>query len=317
MPRQLRVQYPGAIYHVMSRGDRKKDIYLDDVDRQDFLKTLAEASQKTGFQVHAYCLMRNHFHLVVETPNANLVAGMRWLLSTYTIRLNHRQKLFGHVFSGRYKAVVVEGSATGYLRTACDYVHLNPVRAKLLGPKERLLEYPWSSLGWYLAAPQHRPAWMRVDRLLGEHGIQKDTAAGREQFERRMELRRSEETDPRESKALKRGWFLGSEEFRAKLLEQMEGKLGEHHSGQLHQESSQAKGERIIGEELKRLKWEEAELKAHPKTHADKLGMAVRLRRETTLTIRQIAQRLHMGSWKSLNNRLYLAGKAKRKGVNK
>lgn len=72
----------------------------DDVDRQDFLKTLAEACQKTGFQVHAYCLMRNHFHLVVETPNANLVAGMRWLLSSYTIRLNHRHKLFGHVFSG-------------------------------------------------------------------------------------------------------------------------------------------------------------------------------------------------------------------------
>ena len=134
MPRQLRVEYPGALYHVMSRGDRRKDIYVDDVDRQDFLKTLAEACLKTGFQVHAYCLMRNHFHLVVETPNANLVAGMRWLLSTYTIRLNHRQKLFGHVFSGRYKAVIVEGSGTGYLRTACDYVHLNPVRAKLLGP---------------------------------------------------------------------------------------------------------------------------------------------------------------------------------------
>ena len=86
MPRQLRVQYLGAIYHVMSRGDRRKDIYRDDVDRQDFLKTLAETCQKTGFQVHAYCLMRNHFHLVVETPNANLVAGMAWLQSTYTIR---------------------------------------------------------------------------------------------------------------------------------------------------------------------------------------------------------------------------------------
>ena len=84
MPRQLRVEYPGAIYHIMSRGDRKKNIYVDDVDRQDFLKTLAEACQKTGFQIHAYCLMRNHFHLVVQAPNANLVAGMRWLLSSYT-----------------------------------------------------------------------------------------------------------------------------------------------------------------------------------------------------------------------------------------
>jgi len=293
----------------MSRGDRQKDIYVDDVDRQDFLKTLAEACQKTGFQVHAYCLMRNHFHLVVETPNANLVAGMRWLLSAYTIRLNHRQKLFGHVFSGRYKAVIVEGSGTGYLRTACDYVHLNPIRAKLLGAKERLLEYPWSSLAWYLAAPGHRPAWIRVDRLLGEHGIQKDTAAGREQFERRMEQRRLEESDESQWKPLQRGWVLGSEEFRAKLLEQIEGKLGEHHSGRLRQECAEARGERIIAEELKRLKWKEPDLKATPKTHPEKLALAGRLRRETTLTIRRIAQRLHMGSWKSLNNKLYLAGK--------
>ena len=75
MPRKLRVESPGAIYHVMSRGDRREDIFLDDVDRQDFLKTLAEACHEAGFEVHAYCLMRNHFHLVLETPNANLVPG--------------------------------------------------------------------------------------------------------------------------------------------------------------------------------------------------------------------------------------------------
>ena len=170
MPRQLRVEFPGAIYHVMSRGDRREAIFLDDVDRQDFLKTLAEACQKTGWQIHAYCLMGNHFHLVVETPDANLVAGMRWLLSAYTIRLNHRHKLFGHVFGGRYKALLVE-SGHGYLKTVCDYVHLNPVRARLLQREDRLLGYPWSSVGWYLAAPEHRPQWMRVDRLLGEHGM--------------------------------------------------------------------------------------------------------------------------------------------------
>ena len=131
MPRALRVQYPGAIYHVMNRGDRQERIFLDDVDRSRFGigKTLTEACQKTGWQVHAYCLMSNHFHVVLETPNANLVDGMRWLLSTYTIRLNHRHKLFGHVFSGRYKALLVEGSGNGYLRTACDYLHLNPVPA--------------------------------------------------------------------------------------------------------------------------------------------------------------------------------------------
>ena len=103
MPRKMRVQYPAAMYHVMSRGDRREDIFLKYVDRQDFLKTLAEACQKTDWQVHAYSLMRNHYHyhLGLETPNANLVAGMAWLQSTYTIRLNHRHRLVGHVFSGR------------------------------------------------------------------------------------------------------------------------------------------------------------------------------------------------------------------------
>jgi Transposase and inactivated derivatives len=298
----------------MSRGDRQKEIYVDDVDRHDFLKTLAEACQKTGFEVHAYCLMRNHFHLVVETPNANLVDGMRWLLSTYTIRLNHRQKLFGHVFSGRYKAINIEGSGNGYLRTACDYVHLNPARAKMLDSQERLLEYPWSSFGHYLAAPAHRPAWLRVDRLLGEHGIQKDTAPGRVRFEQRMEQRRREvgEQQSEQWKALKRGWFLGSEEFKARLLEMMEPRLGEHHSGKLRYETTAAKAERILAEEFKRAGWKEHDLEVHAKSHPVKMALAMRLRTETTLTIRQIATRLHMGSWKSLNNKLYLAGKTSR-----
>src|ERR1035437_336481 len=105
MPRKLRIEYAGAMYHVMSRGDRREKIYLDDVDRQDFIKTLAEGCQKTNWQVPAYCLMPNHYHLVLETPEPNLVAGMAWLQSTYTIWLNHRHQPFGHVFRDR-KSVV-------------------------------------------------------------------------------------------------------------------------------------------------------------------------------------------------------------------
>jgi len=161
----------------------------------------------------------------------------------------------------------VEGSGNGYLRTACDYVHLNPVRAKLLAAQQRLLEYPWSSWVWYLAAREHRPPWMRVDRLLGEHGIQEDSAKGREELERRMERRRAE-LDEREWKPLKRGWFLGSPEFKARLLEQMEPNLGDHHSGRLRHESAQAKAERIITQELKKGKWTEDNLQAQAKSHA-------------------------------------------------
>ena len=251
MARQIRVEYPGAIYHVMSRGDRREDIFLNDVDRHDFLKTLAEACQKAEWQVHAYCLMRNHFHLVLETPQGNLVAGMRWLLSTYTIRLNHRHKLFGHVFSGRYRAIVIDGNDPGYLKTVCDYVHLNPVRARLLKPEERLLGYPWSSLGWYAATTEHRPAWMRVDRLLGEHGLQGDSAAHRQEFERRMEVARQGALDEALWKGLRRGWCFGGEGFRQRLIERMAGRLGPHHAGELRQESAETKAREILGQELK------------------------------------------------------------------
>jgi len=100
MARQVRIEFGGAYYHVMARGGRREDIFLDDIDRHDFIKTLAEACQKTGWQVQAFCLMRNHYHLVLETPNANLVAGMAWLHSSYSIRLN----LTGTSSSGMFSA---------------------------------------------------------------------------------------------------------------------------------------------------------------------------------------------------------------------
>ena len=106
MALKLRLQYPGAIYHLMSRGDRLKRIFLDDADRQLFLSTLTETCAKTDWQIHAYCLMNNHFHLIVETPKGNLVAGMKWLLGTYTSRFNRQTTNFwANLFSGRYKSL--------------------------------------------------------------------------------------------------------------------------------------------------------------------------------------------------------------------
>ena len=132
MARRLRVEYAGAIYHVVHRGNQRQNIFRDDRDRQMFLSTLAETCGKTGWQVHAYCLMRNHFHLVIETPQPNVVAGMKWLLGVYTKRFNIRHSTCGHLFAGRYKALLVDGSGNGCLETVCDYVHLNPVRARLI-----------------------------------------------------------------------------------------------------------------------------------------------------------------------------------------
>ena len=221
---------------------------------------------------------------------------MAWLQSAYTIRLNHRHKLIGHVLSGRYKAQLVEGSGNGYLRNACDYVHLNPARAGLLKAQERLLAYPWSSFGYYLAAPEHRPNWIRVDRLLGEHGLQQDTAAARQEFELRTEARRIEAGDQEALKALRRGWCLGSEQFKQQKLEQLDGQVGQHHFGQMRLEVAQAKAERIITEALRQFGWQEADLLNRRKRHPAKLEIAVRLRKETTLSVKHIAARLHLGT---------------------
>src|SRR5262249_31699820 len=149
----------------MNRGDRREAIFRDAQDRERFGETLGETCAKTAWQVHALCLMPNHFHLVVETPQANLVAGMKWFLGTYTSRFNRRHKLFGHLFSGRYKALLVDGSGPGYLKTVYEYVHLNPVRAKLLKGQEPLREYRWSSWPEYLKKPKKRASWVRVDRV--------------------------------------------------------------------------------------------------------------------------------------------------------
>ena len=303
MPRKLRVQYEGAIYHVMNRGDHREDIFRNDEDRQLFLKTLGEACAKTAWQVHAYCLMRNHFHLVVETPRANLVAGMKWLLGTYTARFNRRHRYFGHLFSGRYKALIVDGSGTGYLRAVCDYVHLNPARAKLLKPAHQLCDYPWSSYPAYLKPRSERPKWLRADRVLGEAGIPKDSPAGRGEFGKRMELRRWE-GDEGMYRQIRRGWALGSEEFRKELVEAMTERNGERVSGEELIESEQQQAERILLAELRKLNWTGRDLQRMRKGDARKVRIAKRLREETTMTWAWIATRLHAGVWRHLANRL-------------
>jgi putative transposase len=305
MARKLRVEYPGAIYHVMNRGDRREPIFQDDKDRQCFMETLGQACDKTKWQIHAWCLMPNHFHLVIETPRANLVAGMKWLLATYTSRFNRRHKQFGHLFSGRYKALMVEGSGNGYLKTVCDYVHLNPARARMLQSQAPLRSYGWGSMKFYLQPPGRRPGWLRVDRLLGEHGIPRDSKEGRRQFGRRMELRRMAEEDPRQLKAIQRGWCLGTEAFRKELLAQMSVRMGEHHYGQERAQSDAEHAERVVQEGLKRLKWTEQDLEARAKGDPAKVKLALALRAQTTATIKWIAQRLKMGTSTYLNHLLY------------
>jgi REP element-mobilizing transposase RayT len=304
MARKLRVEYAGAIYHVMNRGDRRELIFMDDADRQRFVDTLGEACAKTGWQVHAYVLMPNHFHVVVETPQPNLVAGMKWLLGTYTSRFNRRHKLFGHLLSGRYKSLIVDGSGSGYLKSVGDYVHLNPARAKLVAADVPLKSFAWSSWPAYLLARSKRPAWLRVDRLLGEWGISEDSPAGRQRLEQALEERRGTE-EGEEFKPIRRGWCLGEEKFREELLTQMSERMGAEHYGEERAETAEALAELIIAEELKRGRWQEADLKTRPKGDSVKVALAARLRAETTMTVGWIAERLAMGTRGYLNHLLY------------
>jgi len=164
MARQIRIEYPGAFYHVFSRGNQKQPIFLNDEDRHFFLKCLREAHEKFGVVIHAYCLMPNHFHLVLETPLGNLSRMMHFLITSYTIYFNKKHKRHGHLFQGRFRSVLVE--AVLYAQELSRYVHLNPVRAELV---ERPEEYPWSSYQRYRG--KRRPeSWLETNVILGLYG---------------------------------------------------------------------------------------------------------------------------------------------------
>ncbi len=246
--------------------------------------------------------MSNHFHLAIETPRANLVSGMKWLLGTYTMRFNRRHNLSGHLFAGRYKSLLVDGSAADYLRAVCDYVHLNPARAGLIGAREALESYRGSSYPAYLK-PSHRPEWLRCDRLLGEHGLNKESRKNRLEFARRLEARRND-TAGAIDVGIRRGWLFGREDFVARLLDRLDDKIGEHHRAVERSETEEEKAQRIVRRALSELGWPDEELARKRKSDASKVALARRLRAETAVSLKWIAARLHMGTWTHVSNLL-------------
>jgi len=168
--RPLRVEWPGAVYHVTSRGDRREPIVEDDGDRQAWVAVLGEACERFGWRVHAWCLMTNHYHLLLETPQGQLAAGMRHLNGVWSQCFNRRHGRVGHVFQGRYKAIMVERES--YLLELSRYVVLNPVRAGMVADAA---DYPWSSHATMLARsdlypPVVQPVWLQTDVLLKQFG---------------------------------------------------------------------------------------------------------------------------------------------------
>ena len=164
MARPLRIEFAGALYHVTSRGDRREDIFVEDADREAFLQGLSEICQRFGVTCHAYCLMTNHYHLVLETVQANLARALRQLNGVYTQRFNRRHSRVGHVFQGRYKAILVDRDA--YYLELVRYVLLNPVRARLV---RQVQNWAWSS---YRAVMGTAPAiaGLNVPGLLSQFG---------------------------------------------------------------------------------------------------------------------------------------------------
>jgi REP element-mobilizing transposase RayT len=170
MARPLRIELSGGVYHVTSRGDGREDIYWSDADREAWLEVLGEVCKRFNWVCHAWCQMTNHYHVLIETPEANLAQGMRQLNGVYTQRFNRAHDRVGHVFQGRYKAILVEKDS--YLLELARYVVLNPLRA---GMVKRLEHWPWSS---YAATCGEAPcpAWLQTDWVLGQFGSQRAEA---------------------------------------------------------------------------------------------------------------------------------------------
>jgi REP element-mobilizing transposase RayT len=170
MARPWRIQYPGAVYHVTARGNRRQNIYLSDGDRLDFIDLLGRTAARYDLRVLAFCLMSNHYHLFLRTPQANLSAALHWLNASYSIRFNRRRRLSGHLLQGRFKAALVTDEAHWHQLSL--YLHLNPVRAGLI---EDPADYEWSSCSDYLR-PRPRFAWLDGTEVLSGYGRGKAAA---------------------------------------------------------------------------------------------------------------------------------------------
>lgn len=222
MARKLRVEYAGACYHVINRGNYRLDIFAGRA-AESFQRCLVEACERFGWRLHAFVIMQNHFHLALETPEPNLSDGMKWLQCTWAVRFNRFRREVGHPFQGRYKGIHVERGSS--LARVANYIHLNPICGGLV-PVEQLCDYRWSSLPLFLGA--HRPSFLDSSVLLRESGEWADLPAGWQEYLRYLRLLAAEDPKVRDKvmEELSRGWAIGSAEFRLQLKDELERQSG-------------------------------------------------------------------------------------------
>jgi len=298
MPRHPRIEYAGAVYHVMCRGDRREAIVETDEDRHLFIETLGQACERSGWIVHSYVLMNNHYHVLLETPEGGLVDGMRWFQTTYTARYNARKRMCGHLFQGRYKAIVLDPADPAYVRIASDYIHLNPARAHMLKKAHpRLEEYPWSSYPAYIGKDDI-PDWLETERVLDSHGTTGEEYRRYMQGRAKEAIGGSKEME-REWKAIRRGWYLGGETFREEMVDRigdrMARKKRESYSGagvKGHDEKT-AKG--LLAKGLEALKTGQEEVKSWKTTDVRKQALTWLIRSSTMASSEWISEHIGMG----------------------
>jgi putative transposase len=240
MSRKVRLQYENALYHVINRGNYRLDIFSTEGAKRAFEHCLFEACTKAEWKLHAFVIMSNHYHFAIETPQANLVEGMQWLQSTFANRFNRFRRENGHVFQGRYKAIIVEDYDG--MGAVAHYIHLNPVRAKLTGV-DTLSNYRFSS---YAYLNRKRPDFLELAHCLQAAGGLNDTKRGHQSYKAFLDWLAEDETMQKELKfdSMCRGWALGSKDFKRALITEHKEEL-----------SSMDLGENEV-RELRELSWE-------------------------------------------------------------
>jgi hypothetical protein len=248
--------------------------------------------------------MANHYHLLLQTPEPNLVAGMKWLQGTYTQRYNGRHNVFGHLFQGRYKALIMDPQEAHYVQLVSTYIHLNPVRAGLVPEgRNQLRHYWWSSYPLYLAG--RCPVWLSRSEVLGSLGLEEHQRRGYEAYleGRVLEWRNPKRREELEEqwKALRRGWYLGQESFLERLEDWLDkavaGRRRESHSGGARETHDERAAERLLNKSMKAFGLKQADLKVLPLGCPEKIVLAWWLRKHTTVSLRWVADRLVMGHY--------------------
>jgi REP element-mobilizing transposase RayT len=295
----------------MCRGNQSRRIFETQADADLFVRCLGEMCVRNQAVIHAWCLMSNHYHLLLETPQGNLADAMKWFQGTFTQRYNARHKLWGHLFQGRYKAKVVDSSDPSYLRKVSEYIHLNPADAGLV-PHGELARYPWSSYPFYLQPPSKRPVWLVVQEVLRACGIPDESVKSRRAYEAYMDLRHQslvmktmDIADQTAWKHMERGWVHGSVEFRKRmtdcLAEQGKTHLKSVVDAEQKRDLSEASASVVLQKCLKYFGVNPDELRRLPKSDPAKMLIAGLLRYHYTVSTEWVSKQLAMGHFTTVS----------------